>query len=116
MKNSIVFDFTDGTKLSIQFELTNENVGIVANAIGEEFQKRVQLLNSQAAKYLKKSNVLPCRKVKIAFLTNGTVVRTSLSNVEVSNGLLKDFSALTEVLELMFLQVVEAEKPEICMN
>ena len=113
----IVFRFMDCTRLEFEFNQLNEgNVEEIAIAIGEGLQQRLQILQSKASKYFKKSNVLSHRKFHIDFISDNKTVKTALYNVECSNKLARDYRAITSVIEILLGQYMTEKQTLVCLN
>ena len=117
MKNAIVFRFQDGTRLEFTFDsIKLEQVEQLSIEIANGLQRRVQILQSDASKYFKKSNVLSHRKFFIDFISEGKTVKTALYNVECSNKLAKDYRAISSVIEIMVGQYMTEKQTLVCLN
>jgi hypothetical protein len=114
MKTQVNFNFKSGDGIKFQFELTEENVNGVASSMVRNFEKKIFLLQSKAAAYFKKSNVLSHRKFSMDIFIEDKYVKTVFSGIETSNGLLKDSAALEELLQIMLFEAMdEVKTPEI---
>ena len=114
MKASVNFQFKSGHAINFSFELNEENVKDVSASMVRNFEKKIFLLQSKAAKYFKKSNVLSHRKFEMSLYMQGKYVKTCYSGIETSNGLLKDSLALEELLVIMLFDGIDtAILPEI---
>jgi hypothetical protein len=73
----------------------------------KNFEKKLTLLESKASKYFKRGNVLSHRKFSMDIFIEDKFVKTVFSGIETSNGLLKDSSALYELLQIMLFDALE---------
>lgn len=114
MKTQVNFNFKSGDGVKFSFDLTEDNLSEVASSMVRNFEKKIFLLQSKAAKYFRKSTVLSHRKFSMDIFIENTHVKTVFSGIETSNGLLKDSSALQELLQIMLFEAVDNyELPEL---
>ena len=107
MKTQLVFNFKSGDAVKFSFDLNEENLDSVASSMVRNFEKKLYLLQSKAAKYFKKSTVLSHRKFSMDIFIENKYVKTVYSGIETGNGLLKDSSALQELLQIMLFEAVD---------
>lgn len=117
MKTQLVVNFKSGDSIKFSFDLKEDNLADVSGSIVRNFEKKIFLLQSKAAKYFRKSTVLSHRKFSMDIFIEDRYVKTVYSGIETSNGLLKDSTALQELLQIMLFEAVdnyvEAELAEI---
>lgn len=114
MKTQLVFNFKSGDAIKFSFDLNENNLSEVSSSMVRNFEKKLLLLQSKAAKYFKKSTVLSHRRFSMDIFIENTHVKTVFSGIETSNGLLKDSSALQELLQIMLFEAADNyELPEI---
>lgn len=107
MKTQVNFNFKSGDGVKFSFDLTEDNLSEVSSSMVRNFEKKIFLLQSKAAKYFRKSTVLSHRKFSMDIFIENTHVKTVFSGIETSNGLLKDSSALQELLQIMLFEAVD---------
>ncbi len=107
MKTQVNFNFKSGDGVKFSFDLTEDNLADVSSSMVRNFEKKIFLLQSKAAKYFRKSTVLSHRKFSMDIFIENTHVKTVFSGIETSNGLLKDSSALQELLQIMLFEAVD---------
>lgn len=114
LQTVLAFNFTNGSSISFEFELNNENIDSVVSSIQRNFEKRIALIESKAKKYFKRSAVLSHRKLSMSIKINQKYVNTLFSGIDTSNSLLKDTEALKDLLETILAESIEkVEMPEI---
>ena len=96
--------------------MTTENLELIANEIATNLDKRAGIINSSAAKYFRKGDVLSHRKFYIDFVMNGKHVKTVLANAEFSNKLAKDYIAIRDLIGCMFLEFIHRPEANVCLN
>jgi hypothetical protein len=117
MTTQLNFNFKNGESIKFSFDLNEENLSEVSSSMVRNFEKKLFLLQAKASKYFKKSSVLSHRKFSMDIFIENKHVKTVYSGIETGNGLLKDSSALQELLQIMLFEAVdnyaEAELAEI---
>ena len=114
LQTVLAFNFTNGSSISFEFELNNENIDSVVSSIQRNFEKRIALIESKAKKYFKRSAVLSHRKLSMSIKINQKYVNTLFSGIDTSNSLLKDTEALKDLLETILAESIEKiEMPEM---
>ena len=113
MKTFLVVNFKSGDAIKFSFDLNEGNLSEVTSSVVRNFEKKLYLLQSKAAKYFRKSTVLSHRKFSMDIFIEDKYVKTVYSGIETSNGLLKDSTALQELLQIMLFEAVDNyELPE----
>jgi hypothetical protein len=107
MKTQMNFTFKSGDAIKFSFELTELNITEISTSMIKNFEKKLTLLESKASKYFKRGNVLSHRKFSMDIFIEDKFVKTVFSGIETSNGLLKDSSALYELLQIMLFDALE---------
>jgi hypothetical protein len=107
MKTQLVVNFKSGDAIKFSFDLIEENLSEISSSMVRNFEKKLFLLQSKASKYFKKSSVLSHRKFSMDIFIENKHVKTVYSGIETSNGLLKDSSALQELLQIMLFEAVD---------
>ncbi|MBK9936777.1 MAG: hypothetical protein IPP05_22335 [Cytophagaceae bacterium] len=107
MKTLLIVNFKSGDGIKFSFDLTENNLSEITSSVVRNFEKKILLLQSKAAKYFRKSTVLSHRKFSMDIFIENKYVKTVYSGIETSNGLLKDSTALQELLQIMLFEAVD---------
>jgi hypothetical protein len=104
--NQIEFLFSDGTAIRVEFKNIRSAKAAeeIASYIARRMELRGAVRNSLAAKYCKKSQILPFRKFVANFYKGGKKIRSIQSGILFQAKLASDFDAMKELVELFFAE------------
>ena len=98
------FEFKDNTKITFDFSKPENDVDVkeIADHIIAALARRKKLVKGEFGKLIKKSHIISHRKVVMGFYINEQLIKTELTDIEISNKICTNAAALGEAITILF--------------